>query len=81
MLSLSKFFTMLENLGNDKKINAEIIFDEKITAPICKGQEVGKIIYKLDGKTVGENPILANEDICELTFFKIFINSIKNIVS
>ena len=74
-------FTLLENLGNESKITSELVIEENLTAPITKGQTVGKVVYKIDGKTVGENPVLANEDVCELSFAKIFVNLLKNIVS
>lgn len=73
-------YTKLENLGNEKKITKEIVFDQNLKAPICKGQNVGKVIYRLEGEIIGENPVLSNEDVGELSFWKIFVNSIKNIV-
>ena len=74
-------YMLLENLGNEKKIEAETVFEENLTAPIKNGQTVGKVVYKIDGKIVGENPILASEDVGELNFLKIFVNSIKKIIS
>ena len=73
-------YNMLENLGNKDKITKEYIYYENITAPINIGDEVGKIVYKLDGKIVGENKILALEKVEKMNFWNYFVKVFENFV-
>ena len=50
--------------GTERKINLE----EKIAAPVKKGDKVGSIKYSLDGKVIGESDIIALEDVKKATF-------------
>jgi len=49
-------------------ITEEIIVYEKITAPIVKGEELGSIIYMLNGKEIGQIALLAENDVPEATY-------------
>ena len=73
-------YNMLENIGNFDKIEKEIILQESISAPVKIGDEVGKIVYKLDGKTIGENKILALEDVEELSVWDYFVKLLENFI-
>ena len=82
----SRTFCDDKNIEVERSIN---IFDN-LKAPISKGTCVGKVIYKFDGKKIGENLLTASEDInylkknifqkiCE--FFSKVMNFIVNIFS
>ena len=75
-------FNILENIESRGRVEKETILPENIVAPIKKDDVVGKIIYKIDGKTIGENKILALENVDKLTFWdyfsKLFVNFILN---
>lgn len=53
----------LSEKAKDGEITREIAIDEELTAPVTKGQEIGRIRFALNGETVGEAPIVAAEDI------------------
>ncbi|MEG0012656.1 MAG: D-alanyl-D-alanine carboxypeptidase family protein [Cellulosilyticaceae bacterium] len=49
--------------NNTSEITYEIIYEDKVIAPIYKGQKLGTITYSLDGKVVGEANLVAAADI------------------
>lgn len=73
-----KEFFCLENFGNVSKIEKEIIINESVTAPIKKDEAVGKIVYKLNGKIIGETPVITLESAEKITFFEYFTKVLKN---
>ena len=50
--------------GTERKINPE----QKIAAPVKKGDKIGSIEYSLDGKVIGESDIIALEDVKKASF-------------
>ena len=55
-------FRYLDTKGVDfSAIEKEILLEAKLTAPIEKGEAVGKAVYRLNGEILGEVPILAGE--------------------
>ena len=74
-------YLMLENVENYNKIEKEIKLKEKIEAPVKKGDILGKIIYKIDGVVLGENSIIAKENVEEITFFGFLAEVFKNFIS
>lgn len=50
--------------GTERKINLE----QKIAAPVKKGDKVGSIEYSLNGKVIGESDIIALEDVKKASF-------------
>lgn len=70
-------WTTLINKENSSKITSEIQMNEFSTAPIKKGEIVGKVIYKLNDEIIGENPIYCAENIDKITFFEYFGFAIK----
>ncbi|MBQ7226520.1 MAG: D-alanyl-D-alanine carboxypeptidase [Clostridia bacterium] len=73
-------FRLLENLGASEKITSETKLPEYLNAPIKSGEAVGKIVYKLDGKIIGEMPIIAYESVKEITFFELFGKVFENFI-
>ncbi|MFT4413252.1 D-alanyl-D-alanine carboxypeptidase family protein [Fredinandcohnia humi] len=53
-------------------VKKEIIVAEKINAPIKKGDEIGKLVIKKDGKVLSESPLVAGEDIDAAGWWKLF---------
>ncbi len=60
-----------------EQITEEIIVYEKITAPILKGDELGTIVYSLNGTELGRVSLIAEEDIKEATY----LDYLKKILS
>lgn len=49
--------------NNASELTYEIVYEDKVIAPIYKGQKLGTITYSLDGKVVGETSLVAASDI------------------
>lgn len=65
-------FTALLGKGEHKKVEAQTELPESLTAPVEKGTVVGKYKYLLDGKVIGEQEIVAAEDVERLGFGDVF---------
>lgn len=50
-------------------ITKEIQLNETIVAPIEQGDQVGVVVFSLDGKTIGEVPIVSQESVKKATYF------------
>ena len=70
---------ILINKGTENKIEKEITIPEYVTAPVEKGDVVGTIVYKLDGKIIGETQILAKESVNKISFIEYTIKILKNL--
>ena len=51
----------------NSELTYEMKIDESLMAPINKGQEVGQIIYYLDGQEVGEGKLVSASDVQKAT--------------
>ncbi len=54
--------------GNDVNIEQEISIEDTISAPIAKGQNIGKITYTLNGQVLAECNLVASEDVDKINF-------------
>ncbi len=52
-------------------VTAKVSLPDCITAPVTKGDVIGKVIYSLDGQVVGESDITAGEAVERITFGEI----------
>lgn len=50
-------------------ITKEIQLNETIVAPIEQGDQVGVVVFSLDGKKIGEVPIVSQESVKKATYF------------
>lgn len=69
--------------GEKDKIQTATQIQPNLKAPLTKGQTVGKLVMTLDGKVIGEQPVVAMEPVEEANFFvrlwhhiKLFFSSI-----
>ncbi|MCH1624824.1 D-alanyl-D-alanine carboxypeptidase family protein [Ferdinandcohnia quinoae] len=60
-------------------IQKEIVVDKKVNAPIKKGEELGKLVIKKDGKVLSESPLVAGEEITAASWWKLFKRSVGSI--
>ncbi|SJL82692.1 serine hydrolase [Vibrio palustris] len=51
--------------GTAKDLTASFVLDKKLKAPIQKGDVVGKLYYKVNGKDVAQYPLIALENVKE----------------
>ena len=55
--------------NSGKRVECQTELPETLSAPIEKGDVVGKITYSLDGKTIGECKIVAEESVGKINFW------------
>ncbi len=58
--------------GKSGQVETEITMPEVITAPLAKGDEVGRVIYRLNGEEIGSVPICVGEDLPKIGFGTLF---------
>ena len=44
---------------------------ERLSAPLVKGDAVGRVVYILDGEVLGESPIIVSDGVDKISFFEI----------
>lgn len=63
-------FRYLDTQGqNLENIEKTLEYDEELTAPVKKGQVVGRAVYTLDGKELGSVELVSTQSIKKATFF------------
>ena len=55
--------------GESEKLNAEVVSEQPLLAPVSAGQKVGVVRVLLDGKPLGEYPLVALETVPVAGFF------------
>lgn len=45
------------------RINATLELPKFLYAPVCSGQSVGRVVFSLDGKTIGTTDVIASDDV------------------
>lgn len=58
--------------GSEGSITTEIKLKDETEAPVKKGQELGRVIYKSNDDVLGEFPIVAEEDVTRINFKDVF---------
>ncbi len=59
------------------KVVATVTLPDSLTAPLAKGDSVGKITYTVNGKAVGEAEITVAETVERITFFEILYRLLR----
>ena len=60
--------TLVEK-NKEKNITQNLTLEEKIDAPVKKGQKLGEITFTLEGKTLSTINIIAQEDVEKINLF------------
>ncbi len=63
--------------GDYKLMKAELEINEKITAPVRQGDQMGKVIITLDGKSITTRPLVALETVNEGGIWTQLVDSIR----
>jgi D-alanyl-D-alanine carboxypeptidase (penicillin-binding protein 5/6) len=66
-------FSILLPKGKNKTVQTEFLIRENISAPIKKGESVGKVRYLSDGEILHEAEITASETIDRISFGGLFL--------
>ncbi len=72
--------SLLVSKGKEAEITSEVKMSESLTAPVEKGQKIGKIIYKLGDETLQEIDVRAKDAVSEITFFSAFKVLLKSLL-
>lgn len=58
--------------GSAGRVAVRVELPEKLTAPLAAGEEVGTVVFTLDGSEIGRVPVLVTEDVPKIGFFTLF---------
>lgn len=67
--------------GAEESIVSETKIKEEVEAPVKKGQELGRIVYKINDEVLGEYPIVAVDDIEKINFKGVFSKLFESLIS
>ncbi|MGI6031249.1 MAG: D-alanyl-D-alanine carboxypeptidase family protein [Eubacteriales bacterium] len=67
-VAVSGTASMIIPKGGQERIKAEVTMEKNLTAPVEKGQVVGQMVYRLDGREIASIDILADADVEKMTF-------------
>ena len=70
-------FRYLDTSGSSEKLQKKLDLPKSLNAPVKKGDVIGKALYQLGERSVGEVSILAGETIEELTLKDAFTHLLK----
>lgn len=70
-------FSLTVQKGAASRLKAQIITRQPFLAPVSKGQSMGSLRMTLDGKTIGEYPLVALENIPVAGWFGRFWDSLR----
>jgi serine-type D-Ala-D-Ala carboxypeptidase (penicillin-binding protein 5/6) len=76
-IGLAENFNVTMPKGKANDIKTQLVVQPKLTAPLQKGQVVGKFVATLDGKVIAEKPLVALDAVEEAGFFARMIDHIK----
>lgn len=62
-LGLAQDFYILVGKGAVPRVKAQVLTQQPVVAPVRKGQPLGRLRLTLDGKALGEYPLLATHDV------------------
>ncbi len=58
--------------GSADKVSVTKELPDTLTAPVCEGAEVGRVVYLLDGREIGSVPIVATATVGKIGFGTLF---------
>jgi len=73
-LTISDDVTLTLARGAEKKLEANILIDEQIKAPIVIGQELGRLQVSLEGEILVDTPLVATVAVEQSGLFSRFVD-------
>lgn len=55
-------------LKNDDRLQYQVRLKDKLQAPVRKGEQIGRVVYMLNGQKIASFPILAVQNVDRITF-------------
>ncbi len=80
-VDLAENFNVTMPKGKADGIKTQLVVQPNLSAPLQKGQVVGKLVASLDGKVIAEKPLVALKPVEEAGFFARLIDHIKQFFS
>lgn len=80
-VGLAENFNVTMPKGKADGIKTQLVVQPNLSAPLQKGQVVGKLVAGLDGKVIAEKPLVALKPVEEAGFFARLIDHIKQFFS
>lgn len=62
-VSCTPSFGFLLKRGSEESVTADVIIPETLDAPVCKGQQVGSVVYSCGGELLGEFTVTAADNV------------------
>jgi len=78
--TVAKDFYLSLPKGDYARVKASMTSKQPLIAPIKAGQEIGKIVFSLDGKVINEQKLVAAKAVDEAGFFGRMIDSARLLV-
>lgn len=72
-------FTVVLAKSESRDVHQELIFSEKITAPIVEGQVVGALVVSKDDRILGSVDLVATQDVQKGHPIKLFFRSVRRL--
>ena len=63
--------------GAASRVEKSVELGEYLSAPVEAGGEIGRVVYRLDGRELGSVPILAAEGVSKITFGTLFLRILQ----
>ncbi|WP_018152807.1 D-alanyl-D-alanine carboxypeptidase family protein [Leeia oryzae] len=73
---LQDFYMTLPK-GAAKRVQAQLVTQQPLIAPVTGGQKVGQVTFKLDGQTLGTYPIVALKQVSQAGVFGRMSDTVK----
>lgn len=70
-------FSCLTQKGGEKDIAYEIVLPESLSAPVHRGDAVGRILYRKGDEVIGEDEIIASADVDKIGFADLFVRLLE----
>ena len=55
-------------LKNDDRLQYQVCLKDELQAPVRKGEQIGRVVYMLNGQKIASFPILAVQNVDKITF-------------
>ena len=73
-------FTAVLPKGEISAVEHEVTLPKTLTAPIRKGEAVGKITYTCKGNVLGEVSIVSNETVEKISFGELWVRTLRSLL-
>ncbi len=67
--------------GQAKSLQANFELDKELTAPLAKGEVVGRVFFQLDGKDIAQFPLVTLEEVQEGSWFSQLMDYFRQLFS